>query len=128
MSTSNVIYIVLGVFLIWMMYKQFAPIKGLHQLNEGAFRKKMDESRDKQLLDVREPHEFKHGHIPGAINIPLSQLVGRVSEIPQNKQTFLYCQSGMRSKQAARKLLKSGFPEVTHLVGGISAWSGKKTK
>ncbi|WP_438432707.1 rhodanese-like domain-containing protein [Gorillibacterium sp. sgz500922] len=128
MSTTTVIIIVLVAFLAWMLYKQAAPVKGLHSLGEQDFRKKMDENRDKRLLDVREPHEFKQGHIPGATNVPLSQLSGRFNEIPRDKPLFLYCQSGMRSKQAAKQLLNSGYPDVTHLVGGISAWSGKKTK
>lgn len=54
------------------------------------------------LVDVQESHEFKNGYIPKAINIPLSKLKERLNEVLIDKELILYCQSGMRSKQAAR--------------------------
>ncbi|MWV44240.1 rhodanese-like domain-containing protein [Paenibacillus sp. HJL G12] len=128
MNSSTIIYIVLALFVIWMLYRMFAPVKGLVQLRDEPFRKKLDESRHKRLIDVREAHEFKSGHIPGAINIPLSQIGSRASEISKGDDVFLYCQSGMRSKQAAKILLKSGYPEVNNLMGGISSWTGKRIR
>jgi rhodanese-related sulfurtransferase len=47
-----------------------------------------------------EPSEVKQGKISGAVNIPLSQLATRLHEIPPDNAIFLYCRSGMRSKQA----------------------------
>ena len=51
-------------------------------------------SEKPQIIDVREPHEFKIGHIPGAKNIPLA----KVSTYTPKGQVYLVCQSGMRNK------------------------------
>ncbi|WP_333474169.1 rhodanese-like domain-containing protein [Paenibacillus gyeongsangnamensis] len=63
--------------------------------------------------------------IPGAKNIPLSQLSRRIDEIPKDRDLLLYCRSGMRSKSAARILRKRGFVRLILLQGGINAWSGQ---
>lgn len=85
-------------------------------------------SEGRVVIDVRETGEYMRGHIPGAKNIPLSQLQRRLGEIPHDKDLLLYCQSGMRSKNAARILSKNGYSTLSHLAGGISAWRGKITK
>lgn len=84
-----------------------------------------------RLIDVREKHEFKSGHIPGSINIPLSQkqlLINRSSEWNKNEPVYLYCQSGSRSGMAARQLRKLGFQQVIHLKGGMLRWKGSIKK
>ncbi|WP_338044828.1 rhodanese-like domain-containing protein [Paenibacillus lignilyticus] len=72
--------------------------------------------------------EIKQGYIPGAINIPLSQMKKRISEIPRDRNVYLYCRSGMRSKQAARILQKSGYRDLAHLQGGVMSWKEKIAK
>jgi rhodanese-related sulfurtransferase len=67
-------------------------------------------------------------HIPGAKNIPLSQLKQRLGEIPTDRDILLYCRSGMRSKSAANILTKNGHTKLNHLQGGIGAWTGKIAK
>ncbi|MNE45087.1 putative adenylyltransferase/sulfurtransferase MoeZ [compost metagenome] len=126
MDTSTWIFIFAAILFGWILYKQFAPVKGLNQLQETDFRKQIESFKNIQLIDVREPHEFKTGHIRGAVNVPLSQLTSRVGEIIVDEPVYIYCQSGMRSKQAAHLLLKRGYPEIHHLIGGISAWKGKR--
>ncbi|MCM3716666.1 rhodanese-like domain-containing protein [Alkalihalobacillus oceani] len=64
---------------------------------------------------MRETHEFYSGHIHGAVNIPLSRLKQRLKELPKDKELILYCQSGMRNKQAARILQKKNYTDVSHL-------------
>lgn len=114
------------VFLVsWFVYKQFAPVKGLRNLNAEQFKK---ESNGQRLIDVREVHEFKQGHIAGAINIPLSQFHRRLDEIPKGSPVYLYCRSGMRSKQAGRILSRRGYRNAAHLNSGIKAWDGPLTK
>ncbi|CAM2778121.1 rhodanese-like domain-containing protein [Paenibacillus sediminis] len=128
MSLSSALNVILVVIIAWTVYRTFAPVKGLKQLREQDFRKQYENAKQKRLIDVRETHEFSRGHIPGAISIPLSQLSRRLGELPVDHEIFLYCQSGMRSKKAAKLLLKNGIREVAHLSGGISAWSGERTR
>lgn len=76
------------------------------------------------IVDVREPDEFKGGHIPRAINLPLSALKSRLNELEKykNKPVVVCCRSGQRSAQAAVTLRKQGFNAVHNLSGGFSAW------
>jgi len=75
-----------------------------------------------RLLDVRSPGEFDGGHIEGARNIPAHELDGRVAELePRDAPIVVYCQSGMRSAQAARTLARHGFSRV-HNLGGFGNW------
>ena len=46
------------------------------------------------LIDVREEHEYRGGHIPGAINLPLSQLSHKFEQLDKNKEYYLVCQRG----------------------------------
>ena len=77
------------------------------------------------LLDVRTPQEYREGHIPGSINIPLQQL-DKAIDAYENKAVplFVYCHSGARSRQAAAVLQSMGYTNVTN-IGGITAYSGK---
>lgn len=122
---ENFIYAIIVLLIAWYVYRQFAPVKGLRNLNAEQFKK---ESKGQSLVDVREVHEFQQGHLPGATNIPLSQLRSRLSEIPKDKAVYLYCRSGMRSKQAGRILLRNEYEDVAHLHGGIMAWNGPVVK
>ncbi|BCS54346.1 FAD-dependent oxidoreductase [Geobacter sp. SVR] len=70
------------------------------------------------LLDIREPVEFQLGAIPGAVNIPLNELRGRLQELPRDRQIVVYCQVGLRAYLASRILLQNGFRSVKNLSGG----------
>ncbi len=74
------------------------------------------------LIDVRTPNEFRTGHIPGAINIDVQILAGRLKDVPPGKPVVLYCRSGNRSASAAGMLRRAGYAEVFDL-GGIGAWA-----
>lgn len=76
------------------------------------------------IIDVSEQPEFKAGHIPNAVNIPLNGLTGRVKELEKhkNKPILLSCRSGNRSSRAAVILRKQGFEKVYALTGGFAAW------
>ncbi|MDF2646090.1 MAG: sulfurtransferase [Paenibacillus sp.] len=106
MDTSTLINILIIILIIWFVYRQFAPVKGVRSIGSKEFEQVQKFNRDAILIDVREPHEFKSGHIPSAKNLPLSQLKTRINEVPKNKSVFVYCQSGMRSKRAAVLLRK----------------------
>lgn len=73
------------------------------------------------LVDVRTPGEFASGHIPGAVNIPVQDIDGRLDELgSKNRPIILYCRSGVRSAQAARVLANAGF--TTHNLGAMGRW------
>ena len=73
------------------------------------------------LVDVREADEFRSGHIPGAINQPLST-ISRI-EIPRDKTLFVYCLRGSRSKRAVGILKRMGYSASS--IGGITAYKGE---
>jgi rhodanese-related sulfurtransferase len=73
------------------------------------------------VLDVREPREYLDGHVPGALLVPLAQLLSRLSELPKGETVFVICASGNRSKTATSWLNDRGF-EATSVAGGTSGW------
>jgi phage shock protein E len=78
-------------------------------------------SRGIYLLDVREPVEFRRGHIAGAKLIPLRQLGGRLKEIPKEREIVCICATGHRSVPAVRQLVAAGY-KAASLEHGMIAW------
>ncbi len=74
------------------------------------------------LLDVREPSEFKDGHVEGALNIPLPQLRARLGELPGDREIWVYCAAGQRSYYALRILRQHGYSCVRNLSGGFRTY------
>src|SRR5664279_1282794 len=77
------------------------------------------------ILDVRQPEEYRSGHLPGAVFIPLPDLINKVGELDHAKPIIAYCRSGNRSRAAAAFLLSDGFSKVYSMDGGITAWNGQ---
>ena len=82
---------------------------------------------DYQLVDVREPREYREGHIPGAKLVPLGEIPLRISELPPEVDLLFYCRSGKRSRMAASLVAESGIEakNIYTVEGGILAWDGK---
>lgn len=77
------------------------------------------------LLDVRQPDEYKRGHVPGARSVPLQKLRDFSLEITdRDTPLFVYCLSGARSARAVRALRGVGYTDVTDL-GGINSYTGE---
>ena len=76
-----------------------------------------------QLVDVRTLEEFNSTHVPGAIHIPVQELSNRLNELNPKQETLLYCHAGMRSLTAAHILEQAGFTQISHIKGGIAAFS-----
>ena len=81
------------------------------------------EAKTLNLIDVREADEFAAGHLPGAINLPLSDFLERYGELDKDKSYHIICQSGARSAQACAFLAGEGY-DVINVAGGTSAWLG----
>jgi NADPH-dependent 2,4-dienoyl-CoA reductase/sulfur reductase-like enzyme/rhodanese-related sulfurtransferase len=73
------------------------------------------------LIDVREPGEYETGSIPGAVNIPLSQMRRRMGELPRGREILVFCQVGQRGYYAVRALRAHGY-QAANLPGGLRTW------
>lgn len=80
------------------------------------------------IVDVRTAEEFREGHVPGALNVPVDQM-GRIQQLVPGKEApvYLYCASGARSMMAVGMLRRMGYQDVTN-VGGIHAYTGSLTR
>jgi rhodanese-related sulfurtransferase len=74
------------------------------------------------VVDVREPSEFNHGHVPGALNVPQAELANRLAELPRDRELLVVCQAGLRSLRSAQWLTQAGLERVVSLRGGTGAW------
>lgn len=120
-------YLLLALIIIIVIsvFRYFRQRTYLKTLTEDQFR---EGYRKAQLIDVREPQEFKNGHILGARNIPVTQMKQRLIEIRKDKPVYLYCASGARSQRAAQLLHKQGYEDINQLKGGFKKWTGKVKK
>lgn len=75
------------------------------------------------LIDTRTADEFSFGSIPGAVNIPLDEMRGRLSEIPTDKPVVLFCAVGLRGYLAQRILIGRGYQNTLNLIGGYKTYS-----
>lgn len=74
------------------------------------------------LIDVRTDEEFKQGHIPGAMNIPIDVLRTQLPTLSKEKHYIIYCQIGLRGYLAQRILVQNGFEKVVNITGGYKTW------
>ena len=87
-------------------------------------KQRLDNGDEIQIIDVREANEVAVAKLPGAIHIPLGQVLNRISEIDPSKETVVHCKMGGRSAKAIEVLKRSGFTgNLLNLRGGITAWS-----
>jgi len=96
---------------------------GYRVLDQDTAYKQLQIDKSIHLVDVRELHEFNAGHINGAQLIPLGTIEDSFSSLIPQKDTkiFIYCKSGNRSAEAAKKLVSMGYTNVFD-IGGIITW------
>jgi len=80
-----------------------------------------DLSGAEHLLDVRESEEWQAGHVEQAQFVPMSELIGRLAEVPKDREVVVVCRSGVRSAQVAAYLNQNGW-SARNLDGGMEAW------
>ena len=91
-------------------------------IDVGQLRQRLKAEPAPFLLDVREPWEYRDGHVPGAQLIPLGELEQRVNEVPRDRPILAICHSGQRSLAAAGYLQQLGYTSVSNVDGGTAAW------
>ena len=109
-----------------MRWKQFlTPVNSVTVEEAREFMEGKKEG-EYTLLDVRQPQEFRMGHIPGAKLIPVSDLTERQEELDREKPIVVYCAVGGRSRLAAQMLAGRGFENILNMKGGIEDWKGNR--
>ncbi len=78
---------------------------------------------DFDLIDVREPHEWAIGKLPGARLVPLGTLAEAAAALDPAREVVVYCRAGVRGAKAVRQLQAHGIRQVANLTGGIIRWS-----
>ncbi|MEG0775117.1 rhodanese-like domain-containing protein [Clostridium sp.] len=77
------------------------------------------------LIDIREPYEYRGGHLPSAKNIPMNTLLSDPEEyLEESKEYHIICQSGSRSSAACKLLKQNGF-KVINVAGGTGRYRGR---
>jgi rhodanese-related sulfurtransferase len=99
----------------------------LNNIAPEAFFQAMEQEQNYELIDVRTPGEFAHGHIPGAICIDYlaEDFWDRIETLSPEKSYFLYCRTGRRSLRACTLMRNGGFDNqrLFNLEGGFALWS-----
>ncbi len=85
---------------------------------------KLKQNHGAVIVDVRSSQEYSEGHLAGAINMPYYEIKKNIDNIikDRDKDIVLYCQEGVRSKQAYRILKKLKYERVFNLYGGLDNW------
>ena len=108
-------------------YEQFcgtAPVAGdvASSITASDLKARLDAGEQFVLLDNRGPLEFATGQIPNAVLRPVDTIDEWIGALDKQLPVICYCQSGIRSRKAANRLLQAGFSTVLSLEGGILAW------
>ena len=122
MKFNTVLNILLVGLVVYYLYSNFFT-GGYEKLDQASAYEQLQSHSSIQLVDVREPSEFSTGYIAGAQLIPLGTIeTDFETAIPdKNAKIFVYCRSGNRSAQAAKKLVDLGYTNVFD-IGGILDW------
>jgi rhodanese-related sulfurtransferase len=102
---------------VFSFLRHATPEIGIDELEERL------REGDVRLLDVREEWEFRRGHVPEAVHVPLRLLPERAVTLPRGSRYAVICQSGSRSRGATDFLIAQGFTEVVSVRGGTGAWA-----
>jgi rhodanese-related sulfurtransferase len=126
------IWMVAILLMVFMATRYVVPrlVAGVPFFEPQAVHQRLAAGEDVVIVDVRTPGEFTGslGHAPGAVNVPLADLAGRLAagagEMDELKDlpVFVMCKTANRSPSAARLLKKRGFTNVAVIKGGMAAW------
>jgi adenylyltransferase/sulfurtransferase len=98
----------------------------MQEITATELKQRLDSDAEIQLIDVRQPDEHDFAKIEGAKLIPLGDVVKRMNELDESRETVIHCKMGGRSAKAIEVLQKAGFKgDLKNLKGGITAWSNE---
>jgi rhodanese-related sulfurtransferase len=107
--------------------------KSVPEVDSIAAKAEVDAGKVAVLLDVREVFEWRRGHLPGAVRIPLDEVPDAAdpsgpdadSNLTEHKsdRIIVYCDTGVRSLLGAHEMKKLGYSDVVSMSGGIKEWS-----
>src|ERR1700712_1796341 len=97
----------------------------MKEINAQDLHNWIEEEKEFQLIDVREPYEHNAFNIGGSL-IPMGDLMSRVKELKTDIPVVLYCQKGIRSVIAIQRLEAIGYTNLYNLTGGMKAWQSTK--
>jgi rhodanese-related sulfurtransferase len=95
--------------------------KPIPSLNAAQLSEKLKNGKQPLILDVRQPEEYRKGHIAGAKLIPLGDLPRKMGSLPKNREIVCVCASGSRSSSATRALVDAGY-NAQNMKGGMLTW------
>jgi len=101
------------------------PVATTGEIDAVELKAKIDRGDNFTLIDVREPHEFQIGRIPGSVLIPLGELPKKLGDLDPSANYVMHCKMGGRSAKAVELMRQNGFKNVQNMTGGILAWSDK---
>lgn len=130
-KTDDLLMVVMLAVVIFLSIKLLPRIMaGVPFARPRDLKERLDRRDDVLILDVRNPGEFTDdlGHIPGALNLPLSSLSGRLEQIRPSLEphadtpVYVVCRTANRAANAARLLKKAGLKDIRVLEGGMVRW------
>lgn len=98
--------------------------KHITEITVAEAKAKIESGQPVVVLDVREPKEYKRGHLPKAVNLPRGLLEFKVTKVIPDKNAYVivYCKSGGRSALATLTLRRMGYKNAVSMAGGWKAW------
>ena len=94
----------------------------LPSVSAAELSEKLKNGKKPLVVDVRQPEEYRQGHIQGSKLIPLGQLSGRLKELPKNREIVFVCATGSRSKSATKRMIHEGYNAI-NMNGGMMSWA-----
>lgn len=100
------------------------PRAYLHVITNDELIKKQFDGTPLHILDVREDFEFMLGHVPVAVNVPLSQFTANLAGFDKEAVYYVICRTGNRSDMACKYMEAMGFQRVYNVLPGMNEWDG----
>lgn len=96
----------------------------INEISPQDLKVRLDNGDEVMVVDMRQAWEYQHGHIPGATHMFVNEILGRLNELPKDKDIVFQCWHGNTSLQAAAYLIENGWSaeRVASLEGGIAGW------